>query len=201
MDNNGFDYNALRGINPKFSLSQTSDLSATKVKPKTFSMTQGRLLIQNPKMSSTHNANSFKFALFKKPEALAIPGASRRSGFSFQAQQRTQAESSSQNRLSAPLFLSDVQEVLKAPVNILQDRDIGSIATLFREYRSDDDYRAKKRRVITIAVLTIHPASRKSPPNRRSHTASHREIDFSSEYSRKNDRTASLTSIPGESSK
>ena len=130
MDNNGFDYNALRGINPKFSLSQTSDLSATKVKPKTFSMTQGRLLIQNPKMSSTHNANSFKFALFKKPEALAIPGASRRSGFSFQAQQRTQAESSSQNRLSAPLFLSDVQEVLKAPVNILQDRDFGSIATL-----------------------------------------------------------------------
>ena len=39
-DNNGFDYNTLRGINPKFSMSQTSDPSATKVQPKTFSMTQ-----------------------------------------------------------------------------------------------------------------------------------------------------------------
>ena len=124
-DNNGFDYNALKGINPKFLMSQTSDLSATKVQPKTFSMTQGRPVIQNPKISSTHNASSFKFALFKKPEALAIPDASRRSVFSFEARQRTQAESSSQNRLSALLSLSDVQEPLKAPVNIMQDHDIG----------------------------------------------------------------------------
>ena len=172
MDNNGFDYNALRGINPKFSMSQTPDPSTTKVKPKTFSMTQGRPLIQNPKISSTHNTNSFKFALFKKPEALAIPDASRRSLFSFQPQQRTQAEGSSQNRLSAPLFLSDIQEPLKAPVNIVQDHDVGQgeaqgehCHSFFREYRSDDDHRRKKRRVITVADLTqirrprIHPFS------------------------------------------
>ena len=161
MDNNGFDYNALRGINPKFSMSPTSDPSATKVKPKTFSMTQGRPLIQNPKISSTPNASSFKFALFKKPEALAIPDASRRSVFSFQAQQRTQAEVSSQNRLSAPLFLSDVQEPLKAPVNILQNRDVGQreaqgehYHSFFAEHQSNDDYRRKNRRVIIVADLT-----------------------------------------------
>ncbi|EDQ98999.1 uncharacterized protein LACBIDRAFT_335465 [Laccaria bicolor S238N-H82] len=169
MENNGFDYNALKGINPKFSMSQTSDPSTTKVKPKTFSMTQGKPLAQNPKISSTHNANSFKFALFKRPEALTIPDASRRSVFSFQA---PQAEGSSQSRLSAPLFLSDVQEALKAPVNILQDRDVGQGEA---------------------------QASHKSPPNHPSPTASHREIEFSPEYSRENDRTASLTSIPGES--
>jgi hypothetical protein len=172
MDNNGFDYNALRGINPKFSMSQTADPSTTKVKPKTFSMTQGRPLIQNPKISSTHNASSFKFALFKKPEALTIPDASRRSVFSFQAQQRTQAEGSSQNRLPAPLFLSDFQEPLKAPVNIVQDRDVGQgeaqgehRLSFFRKYRSHDDYRREKRCVITVPDLTrirrprIHPTS------------------------------------------
>ncbi|EDQ99966.1 uncharacterized protein LACBIDRAFT_314959 [Laccaria bicolor S238N-H82] len=42
-------------------------------------------------------------------------------------------------------------------------------------------------------------ASRKPPPNRPSPTASHREREFWPEYSRENDRTASLTSIPGES--
>ena len=66
MDNDGFDYNTLRAINPKFSMSQTSDPSTTKVKPKTFSMTQGRPLIQNPRIGSTHNTSSFKFSLFKK---------------------------------------------------------------------------------------------------------------------------------------
>ncbi|EDQ99982.1 uncharacterized protein LACBIDRAFT_314991 [Laccaria bicolor S238N-H82] len=45
----------------------------------------------------------------------------------------------------------------------------------------------------------IHPASHKSPPNRPSPTASHRAIEFSPKYSRENNRTASLTSIPGES--
>ena len=160
MDNNGSDCKPLGGINPKFLMAQTPDPSTIKVKPKTFSMTQGRPLIQNPKISSTHNASSFKFALFKKHEALAIPDASRRSVFSFQAQQRTQAEDSSQNRRSAPLFLSNVQEPLKAPVNILQDRDVGQgeaqgeqCHSFFREYRSDDDYRGKKRRVITVAGL------------------------------------------------
>ena len=159
-DNNGFDYNALKGINPKFRMSQTSDPSATKVQPKTFSMTQGRPLIQNPTISSTYNASSFKFAPFKKPEALAIPDASRGSVFSFQAQQRTQAESSSQNRLSAPLFLSDVQETLTL-VNNLHDRHVGQeeaqgehCHSLFREYRSDDDYRGENRHVITVAGLT-----------------------------------------------
>ena len=156
MDNNGFDYNARRGINPKF----VGPVSY-KVKLKTFSMTQGRPLIQNPTISSTHNASSIKFAPFKKPEALAIPDASRRSVFSFQAQQRTQAEGSSQNRLSAPLFLSDVQKPLKAPVNILQDRNVGwgeaqgeRCHSFFREYRYDDDYKGKKRHVITVAGLT-----------------------------------------------
>ena len=151
-DNNGFDYNALRGIKPKFSMSRTSDPSATKVKPKTFSMTHGRPVIQNSKISSTHNASSLKFAPSKKPEALAILDASRGSVFSFQAQQRTQAEGSSQNRLSAPLFLSDVQEPLKAPVNILQSRDVGQgeaqgehYHSFFGEYWSDDDYRGLQR--------------------------------------------------------
>ena len=160
-DNNGFDYNALKGINPKFPMSQTSDPSTTKVKPKTFSMTQGRPPLQNPTISSTYNASSFKFALFKKPEALAIPDASRRSVFSFQAQQRTQAEGSSQNRLSAPLFLSDVQEPSKASVNILQNRDVGQgeaegehYHSFFSEYQSDDDYRRKNRSVIIVADLT-----------------------------------------------
>jgi len=137
MDNNGFDYNALRRANPKFSTSQTPDPPATKAKPKTFSMTQGRPLIQNPKIGSTHNTSSFKVALFKKPEALVIPDASRRSVFSFQ-----------------------------------EDRDGGQGGErgehchhLFREYRSDDDYRRKERCVITIADLTqtrkprIHPFS------------------------------------------
>ena len=147
MDINGFDYNALRAFNPKFSMSQTRDPSTTKVKPKTFSMTQGGPLIQNPKISLT----------YKKPEALAIPDASRRSVSSFKAQQRTHAEGSCTNRLSAPLFLSDVQEPLKAPVNILQDRDVEQgeaqgehCDSFFREYRSEDNYRG---RVITVAGL------------------------------------------------
>ncbi|EDR04520.1 uncharacterized protein LACBIDRAFT_304259 [Laccaria bicolor S238N-H82] len=158
-------------------------------------MTQGKPLTQNPKISSTHNANSFKFALFKNAEALAIPDASRRSVFSFQAQQRTQAGSSSQTHISAPLFLSDVQES-KAPVNILQARDVGQGEA------------QKGRRDASLPLPAspkyegrayIQPASRKPPPNRPSPTASHRKREFWPEYSRENDRTASLTLIPGES--
>ncbi|EDQ99978.1 uncharacterized protein LACBIDRAFT_314981 [Laccaria bicolor S238N-H82] len=198
MENNGFDYNALRGTNPRFSMSQTSDPSTTKVKPKTFSMTQGKPLTQNPEISSTHNANSFKFALFKNAEALAIPDASRRSVFSFQAQQRTQAESSFQSRLSAPLILSDVQEALKAPVNILQDRDVGQGEAQEGRRDASSPLTASPK---YEGRAYIHPASHKSPPNHPSPTASHREIEFSPEYSRENDRTASLTSIPGESNR
>ena len=75
MDNNGLDYNALRGINPKFSMLQTSDLSATKVKQKTFSMPQGRPLTQNPKISSTHNA-SYESSEFTK-RLVYYPGSRR----------------------------------------------------------------------------------------------------------------------------
>ncbi|EDQ99988.1 uncharacterized protein LACBIDRAFT_315008 [Laccaria bicolor S238N-H82] len=195
MGNNGFDCNALRGINPKCSMSQTSDPSMTKVKPKTFSMTQGRPLTQKPKISSTRNANSFKFALFKNPKALAIPDASRQSVFSFQAQHRTQAEGSSQNRLSA-LFLSDVQKPSKAPGNILQARDVGQGEAQEGRRDASSPLPASPK---YEGRAYIHPASHKSPPNRPSSTTSHRGTEFSPEYSRKPDGTASLTSIPGES--
>ncbi|EDR04517.1 uncharacterized protein LACBIDRAFT_304256 [Laccaria bicolor S238N-H82] len=158
-------------------------------------MTQGKPLTQNPKISSTHNANSFKFALFKNAEALAIPDASRQSVFSFQAPQRTQAESSSQSRLSA-LFLSDVHKPSKAPGNILQARDVGQGEAQEGGRDASSPLPASPK---SEGRTYIQLASRKPPPNRPSPTASHREREFWPEYSRENDRTASLTLIPGES--
>ena len=80
--------------------------------------------------------------------------------------------------------------------------------SFFRDYWSDDHYRRQKRRVITVADLTqirsrrIHAlALHILPPNRPSPTAPRTEIEFSPEYSRENDGTASSTSIPGKFNK